>query len=199
MVKNAKEVFAESLKRMLESKRLDHIMVKDLVEDCGLSRQAFYYHFNDSYDLVEWIFLEEAKKVLADNRDIDTWQQGLYNVLEWIRDNKSFVVNTYRSMSHEYLEAFMYKVLYSLIYPVIEKQGVGKNIEDKNIVFISHFYSLAVTALGLDWVRTGMREDPKEIVEQVVMLARGDLVRALQIPPHESTLIVKTEKAIHRG
>jgi len=198
MVKNAKEVFAESLKRMLESKRLDHITVKDLVEECGLSRQAFYYHFNDSYDLVEWIFLEEAKSVLADNRDIDTWQQGFYNVLEWIRDNKSFVVNTYRSMSHEYLETFLYKILYSLIYPVIEKQGEGKNIEGKNIVFTAHFYSLAVTALGLDWVRTGMKEDPKEIVEQVTMLARGELVRALQIPPHENTLIVKTEKTIHR-
>jgi len=198
-VKNAKEVFAESLKKMLEKKRLDHIMVKDIVEDSGVSRQAFYYHFNDIYDLVEWIFLDETKKALSNNRDIDTWQQGYYNILEWIRDNKTFVVNAYHSMSHEHLEIFMYKVLYSLIYPVVEKQAEGKNIEDKNIAFYAHFNSLAVVALGLDWVRTGMKEEPKEIVEQVAMLTRGDLVRALQIPPHESNLILKVEKSYPRG
>ena len=52
MIQNTKEVFAESLKKMLENKRLEYITVKDIVEDCGVSRQAFYYHFDDIYDLL---------------------------------------------------------------------------------------------------------------------------------------------------
>jgi len=178
-LKVTKEVFAKAFMKMLEKKRINHISVKDLVEDCGVSRQTYYYHFNDIYDLVEWIFLEETKAVLADNRDIETWQQGYLNVLGWIRNNKTFVVNAYRSMSHEYLETFMYNVLFDLIYPVVEKQAKGKDLKDKNIKFISHFYSLAVAAMGLDWVRTGMKEDPEEIVEQVAMLVKGDFAKAL--------------------
>ncbi len=180
MLKNAKEAFAESLKKMLERKTLDHITVKDIVEDCGVSRQAFYYHFKDIYDLVEWIFMEQTSTALANDHDIDTWQEGYYRVLKSMRDNKNLVINSYRSISREYLEAFMYKVLYQVIYPVVEEQAVGMNVEKKHKEFIAHFYSLAVGAMGLDWVRTGMKEDPKEIVDQVATLVKGDFKKVLK-------------------
>lgn len=180
MLKNAKEAFAESLKKMLEKKTLDHITVKDIVEDCGVSRQAFYYHFTDIYDLVEWIFIEEASAALANNRDIDTWQQGYCRVLERLRDNRNLVVNSYRSISREYLETFMYQVLYQVIYPVVEEQAAGMDVEKKHKEFIAHFYSLAVVAMGLDWVRTGMKENPGEISEQVAALVKGDFKKALR-------------------
>ena len=180
MLKNAKEVFAESLKKMLEKKALDHITVKDIVEDCGVSRQAFYYHFTDIYDLVEWIFVEEASAALANNRDIDTWQQGYCRVLQQMRENKNLVINTYRSTSREYLERFMYKVLYQVIYTVVEEQATGLSVDKKHKEFIAHFYSLAVIAMGIDWVRTGMKEDPEDIVDQVATLVKGDFKNVLQ-------------------
>ncbi len=44
-----------SLKKLLLTKTLDKITINDLTADCGISRMAFYYHFRDIYDLVEWI------------------------------------------------------------------------------------------------------------------------------------------------
>ncbi len=179
MMTNAKKTFSESLKKMLEKRPLDHITVKDLVKGCGVSRQAFYYHFNDIYDLVEWIFLDEASAALADDRDIDTWQQGYCHVLMRLRDNKTFVINVYRSIGREYLETFMYDVLFHVIYPVVEEQAEGMNVDDEHKEFIARFYGLAVVAVGLDWVRTGMREDPEQIAEQVAVLVKGDFKKAL--------------------
>jgi len=179
MLKNSKEMCAESLKKMLEKKALDHITVKDIVEDCNISRQAFYYHFKDIYDLVEWILLEEVSTALANNRNIDTWQQGYCHVLMWMRDNKILIINTYRSNGHEYLETFMYNILFDVIYPVVEEQANGMSVRNKHKKFIAHFYSLAIVAMGLDWVRTGMKEDPEEIVEQVAALVKGDFKKAL--------------------
>lgn len=178
-MKNAKEVFAESLKKMLEEKPLNHITVKDIVEDCGVSRQAFYYHFDDIYQLVEWIFTEEATEALANNRDISTWQQGYCHVLEQMQHNKVLVTNVFRSISREYLENFMYNVLYNIIYPVVEDQAEGLVIDVKHKEFIAHFYSLAVVAIGLDWVRKGMKEHPADIAEQVAALVKGDFKKAL--------------------
>jgi AcrR family transcriptional regulator len=140
MLKNAKEVFAESLERMLEKKALDHVTIKDIVQDCGVSRQAFYYHFNDIYQLVEWIFKEEALEALADNKDINTWQQGYYNILERMRQNKNFVSNVYRSISREYLETFMYSVLYEIIYPVVEDQSKGLIVDGKYKEFMLLYF-----------------------------------------------------------
>jgi Transcriptional regulator len=179
MLKNAKEMFAESLKKMLEKKPLNHITVKDIVEDCGVSRQAFYYHFDDIYQLVEWIFTEEATEALANNRDIDTWQQGYCHVLEQMQRNKVLVTNVFSSISRDYLENFMYNVLYAIIYPVVEEQAEGYVIDDSHKAFIARFYSLAVVAIGLDWVRKGMKECPAEIAEQVSVLVKGDFKKAL--------------------
>lgn len=179
MLNNAKQVFAQSLKKMLEEKPLNHITVKDLVRDCGVSRQAFYYHFDDIYHLVEWIFKEEASQALANNRDIATWQQGYCRVLERLRENRALVINIYRSVSREYLETFMYDVLYDVIYPVVEEQAKGLDVEDRYKNFIAHFYSVAVVGMGLDWVRKGMKEEPKEIADQIAVLVKGDFKKAL--------------------
>lgn len=179
MLKNSKEMCAESLKKLLGKKPLDHITVKDIAEDCKISRQAFYYHFKDIYDLVEWILHEEVSAALANRQNIDTWTQGFCGILMWLRNNKTLVINTYRSKGHEYLETCMYKVLFDVVYPVVEDQAKGMNVKQKHKEFIAHFYSLAVVAMSLDWVRTGMKEEPQEIVEEVAALVAGDFKKAL--------------------
>ena len=55
-----------SLKELLKKKPFDKITIADLTEDCGISRMAFYYHFKDIYDLVEWACVEDGKKALRD-------------------------------------------------------------------------------------------------------------------------------------
>ena len=53
---STKRALSRSLKRQLSTRTLDKITVKDIVEDCGVNRQTFYYYFRDIYDLLEWNF-----------------------------------------------------------------------------------------------------------------------------------------------
>ena len=71
----------KSLKKLLKKKPFDKITIADLTEDCGISRMAFYYHFKDIYDLVEWSCLEDAQKVskLIDNLDDLDDVQNIYS------------------------------------------------------------------------------------------------------------------------
>ena len=71
-----------SLKKLLLKKPLDKITINDLTSDCGISRMAFYYHFKDIYDLVEWSCLEDATKALQGKKTYDTWQEGLLQIFE---------------------------------------------------------------------------------------------------------------------
>ena len=102
MLKTAKYAFADSLKKMLETKTLEHITVTDIVQDCGTTRQAFYYHFDDIYSLLEWVYIQEAASLLENHRDINTWQQGYILILDWMQDNRQLVINTFRSVSRDY-------------------------------------------------------------------------------------------------
>lgn len=175
-----KALFADSLMAMLEKKTLEKITVKDLVKDCGLTRQTFYNHFYDIYALVEWIYLRETEKALAGNKDYDTWQQGFYQLLIAIRKNKVLVRNTYRSVNRDSLERYMYAVIYDQILAVVERQAAEMTVEQKHKEFIAHFYSLAFIALISEWIRDGMKEKPEDIVDQTVVLIRGDFEKALK-------------------
>ncbi len=42
-----KKALTASLKKLLSQKPLDKITVIDIVEDCEVNRQTFYYHFQE--------------------------------------------------------------------------------------------------------------------------------------------------------
>lgn len=74
---NMKDTIRNALVSKLQSSSLDSsITVTDIATDCGISRQAFYYYFNDIYDVVESIFLEQTERALNEYSDIDSWQIG---------------------------------------------------------------------------------------------------------------------------
>ena len=86
-----KRALAESLKNLLLKKPLNKITINDLTTDCGISRMAFYYHFKDIYDLVEWACLEESRKALQGKKTYDTWQEGLLT-----NEQKNFIADFYK-------------------------------------------------------------------------------------------------------
>ena len=47
MPNTTKQALEESLKHMLLKKPLDKITIRDITEDCGISRMAFYYHLGE--------------------------------------------------------------------------------------------------------------------------------------------------------
>ena len=62
MSNTTKQNLEASLKKVMLQKPLDKITISDITLDCGISRMAFYYHFKDIYDLVEWSCLEDEKE-----------------------------------------------------------------------------------------------------------------------------------------
>ena len=63
-----KKALAASFMKLLNQTTLDKITIKDIVDECGVNRNTFYYHFQDVYDLMDWIFIIEAKQVIDENK-----------------------------------------------------------------------------------------------------------------------------------
>lgn len=51
---NMKRMIAKELFSLIEEKGLDKLNVQMLATHCGISRQAFYYHFKDIGDVIDW-------------------------------------------------------------------------------------------------------------------------------------------------
>lgn len=180
MSQTTKRALAASLKKLLLKKTLDKITVIDIVEDCEVNRQTFYYHFKDIYDLVEWICLDEASRALNGKKTYDTWQQGFLQIFDAVLENKPFIMNVYHSVSREQVENYLYQVTYGLLIGVVEERATGMNVRQEDKEFIAHFYKYAFVGLMLDWIRGGMKADPKKLVSRLSLLIQGDFTRALE-------------------
>ena len=79
-----KKMLANTIKELMNEKPLTKITVQDLTKKCGISRQTFYNHFHDIYELVEWIYLNEAHITLGENISYENWQDALEALFQYI-------------------------------------------------------------------------------------------------------------------
>ena len=175
-----KRALEQSLKNLLLKKPLTKITINDIAEDCGINRMTFYYHFKDIYDLVEWSCLEDARKALEEKKTYETWQQGLLQIFEAVRNNKPFVMNVYRCVHREQVEKYLEPLVDNLVLGVIQEEVVGITVRDEDKDFIAQAYAYVLIGLMLDWIKDDMRQEPQEIVDQVGRLLRGTMGEALR-------------------
>ena len=175
-----KRAFAASLKKLLKEKPLDKIKITDLTEDCGVNRQTFYYHFKDIYDLLEWVYTDDATKALDGKKTYDTWQEGYEHIFQYIINNKEFVVSTFNSLSREFLERYLYNEAYILLIGVVEEKAAEIPVREKDKSFIADFYKYGFVGIVLDWIKKGMKEEPKEIIGRLNILITGNIQKAFE-------------------
>ena len=169
-----------ALKKELLKKPLDKITISDLTTDCGISRMAFYYHFKDIYDLVEWSCIEDASRALQGKKTYDTWQEGLQQIFEAVLENKPFILNVYRSVKREQVENYLYSLTYQLIEGVVEEQSENLMVTEEQKKFIADFYKYSFVGVMLDWIKRGMKEAPEEIANMVCVTMHGNVGNSLR-------------------
>lgn len=177
---NTKQAIAESLKHLLLKKPITKITINDITEDCHISRMTFYYHFNDIYDLVEWVCEEDARAALSDNRTLDTWQHGFTALLETVRENKVFILNVYRSVDRMQIEQYLKRVTERLLLAIINEQADGISISDENKRYIANFFTYGFIGIMLEWIHHDMREEPEQIAEITGKIIQGDFRLAIE-------------------
>ena len=66
MANFTKQAIKSSFLKLLNEKPLNRISVRDIVEDCGINRNSFYYHFQDIPALLTEIITDETDRLIAD-------------------------------------------------------------------------------------------------------------------------------------
>ena len=185
-----KHALAESLKKLLLKKPLNKITINDLTTDCGISRMAFYYHFKDIYDLVEWVCLEESRGALQGKKTYATWQEGLLQIFEAVYENKPFIINAYNAVSREQIENFLFQLTHDLIMSVVEEQARSTSLTQEQKSFIADFYKYSFVGIMLDWIRQGMKSDYTDIWKNMCTETSQILFKTLQNMPNDKFLLI---------
>ena len=180
MTNATKAALEASLKKLLLKKPLDKITINDLTTDCGISRMAFYYHFKDIYDLVEWSCLEDATQALQGKKTYETWQERLQQIFEAVLENKPFIMNVYHSVSREQIETYLFHLTHDLLYGVVQEKAKGTGISEADQSFIADFYKYSFTGVMLDWIKDGMKVDYHMIAEKMHRTMEGNVVNSIR-------------------
>ncbi|MEG0309086.1 MAG: TetR-like C-terminal domain-containing protein [Clostridium sp.] len=174
-----KKALATSLKNLMTKKSLQKITIKDIVIDCGVNRQTFYYYFQDIYDLLGWIYKTEAVGSISNCKTYDTWQQGFLKIFQYVINNKSFCMNTFNSMGREHLETFLEAEIFHLLIDVVEEVSKNSYLSSTEKEFIAKFYTFAFIGILTSWMKTGMKDSPESIIEKVERLVNGDIEKVI--------------------
>lgn len=174
-----KKALAESLKKLMEITPLAKITIRDIVSACEMNRRTFYYHFQDIYALLEWIFKNEVVIAMEENKTCKTWQEGFLSIFYYLSANRKIVLNTYNSIGRDKLESHLYSAVYTLVLDVVNEIIIGLEVSEKEKLFVVNFYKVALVGLLLEWIRTNMTENPAEIIENLTNLISGDTYKAL--------------------
>ena len=175
MTQFTSKAIEESFIRLLNERPLDKITIKDIVDDCGISRNTFYYHFQDITALLEHILNADVERVLSQHLDMDSWEDGFISAARFALENKRLVYHIYNSVSRERVERYLYV---SRITEQVEHVAHKKVFpEDQKMVV--DFYKFALVGMILDWLNTGMKKDPEGLIRRVGEIFHGNIEAAL--------------------
>lgn len=168
----------ESFVRLLNQRPLDKITVKDIVQDCGISRNTFYYHFQDIYDLLQATFSAVLDNVLSE--DLTTWQESLMACTRFALENRRALYHVYRSANRDQLDRYLNRIAGQSMEKLIRYQAQGINIADEDIRYLTLFYKHAIVGILLEWLENDMKADVEHAISRMGVLLEGNLRLSLE-------------------
>lgn len=165
------------------SRPVDKITVKDITDQCGISRNTFYYHYQDIYQVLKAYVQYSAEHVieLMVEDEGEDGKAGLKEI-RYLEANRELLCNLYRSAANEEVRNCLQSAGQIIFDRLIESvsQGMEVQAEDKKI--LSAVCQYTVRGIMTSW----MEEDGMlngETLEQVLVrldyLFKGAIREAL--------------------
>ena len=174
-----KKALASSIKQLMETIPLSKISIQRIVDNCGLKRQTFYYHFKDKFDIVNWIYFTEVTESICDCKHYNNWTDGMFRALSYLEKNKSFYINALNTPGQNAFDGYFFEFCEGLIMDIVNDLSLGINISDKDKKFISDFYTYASVGTIVQWIKNGMKDSPQIMADEIKHAVEGSILGAL--------------------
>ena len=180
MVSKKKQAIMEALMRLLDVKPLNKITVRDIVEDCGINRNTFYYHFEDIPAVIEAVIIEEADRVMASYRDISSMEQCFEAALRLGLDHRNAIYHMYNSPSREFLELRLMDICRYVATQFVDRTSEGMDIRPEDRDIIIHSYQCEFFGYIIDWLNSGMDAAAHRRIARLCQLRAGSTMTLLE-------------------
>ena len=138
------------------------------------------YHFQDIYDLLKWIFEEEAIEIVKQYDLIIDYHDAIQFVMNYVEKNKLICNCAFDALGRDELKRFFQKDFFSVIGTIVEQLADGKHIPEDYKAFLVNFYTEALASLLIDWIRNREEYDKQKMIQYMSLTLYGTMQRALE-------------------
>lgn len=161
-----KRAMSLSLKQLMVQKPLEKISIREIMEGCGMKRQNFYYHFEDIYALLKWMFREEIVTPLRQHEGVMFWQDGLLQLFRYLQENKAVCQCALRSLGRPFMKELFMDEIAQMVRHVADQlaepfQWMEK---ERELVMLTQFYVIALAGVIEAWVLDELEYTPEELI-----------------------------------
>lgn len=157
-----KRAIASALKELCRTKSFARISIADITGLCGLNRQTFYYHFQDKFELLNWIYYNDVFLLAADGVTFDNWDKKLLLILQKMVEEKQFYSNTIKCEEQVFTK-YLYQITSLLFYEAAELLDTKKELSEDSKKFFAGFNAFGICGVVIAWAKDGMKTPPEKI------------------------------------
>ena len=163
MPNRTKKAIARATQELLREKPLNKITVKEITDKCDLTRNSFYYHFSDIYDVVNWIFEDEVESFVEQYVDEQNFDEGILKGIQFLYDNKDMLQHIYRTLQHENVDRYIGRMIDNIIMKLINSMDMDGEYDEETRKVTALFYRSALVGVIQQWLSNDMTTPPEPV------------------------------------
>lgn len=174
MADDMKNEIAEAARVLLMERGVKKLTVKDIVEECHITRQTFYYYFENIPELFRWVLekkTEELKRSGHGSSDMETDLHDFFLMAINVRGSlKKVMATNYK----DELERLIKQHIYQMFEQVAEEKNLYQDCSRFRLKWILRYHSSAVIGILEEWTDedTGNLD---RIVHEIYLLMTGEI------------------------
>jgi probable dihydroxyacetone kinase regulator len=153
-----KKSLAMALKELMREKSIDKITIKEITDKCYLSRKSFYYHFDDKYALINWIYYHDFV-VELEGQVLESWET-LENICHFFYENEHFYRNALNSETTNTFKDYFSEILNEILHKRLSTVITTHDHKDFFIELYADFLQGAITK----WLMNYSKLPPDQFV-----------------------------------
>lgn len=151
MPADMKETIAQAARTLLMTHRVKKLTVKNLVEQCHITRQTFYYHFADIPELFRWMLERQTEQMLREIQSKGDPEEGLRYFFAMASQLAPHIQRGMDSSYRAELEPMLRQYLQRFFFLLAENRQYYAQCSVAEVKIISRYHSLAVLGLLQEW------------------------------------------------
>lgn len=183
MASFTRKAIMEAFIRLLEDRPLNKITVKDIVEECGINRNTFYYHFADIPALVEEIVREQVEQVVRENGKVSSIEECINIAIAFIQRYRKSTLHIYQSVNRDIYERYLMKMCGDVVQRFFDTAFGPEELGELDRSVLIQAYKCQCFGLFIDWLNGGLQDGFHQRMLRLCELRKGMLEEIIRRNP----------------